>query len=72
MLRYLESLNVNAMDIRNEYLPSQEKIIKFAFSAKRRKMGIVIKDKNNLILHEKGAAETILYSCDRIHFPNAI
>lgn len=60
------------MEIRNECLLTSEKTIKFAFSSKRRKMGIVIKDKNNLILHEKGAPETILYSCDRIHATNVI
>lgn len=63
---------MNYQELRQTHLPNDKTLIRFAFSSKRRKMGTVLFNANgngdNLMrLHEKGAPETILYSCKEIY-----
>lgn len=62
-------MGVDYQQIRNKYLSKENPLIRFAFSSKRRKMGTVLYniDGDGMRLHEKGAPETILYSCKEIH-----
>lgn len=64
MLKFIKRCGVDYEDLRRQYLPKGQNLIRFVFDPVRKRMSTIAELKGQKRVHVKGASEIVLDACD--------